>query len=93
MDDFSSDDEIVEILEDVMTGEKPFARVLSSTSGQREDRYTHTLCGEVQIEQIKQTEHSAPKSATDSTDRLQQLEQRISALEERLQTLEDQHSG
>ena len=89
MDDFSSDDEIVEILEDFMTREKPFALLLSGTSGQREDRYTHTLCGEVQIEQIEQ---STPKSATEAPDRLQKLEQRISALEERLQALEDQHS-
>ena len=92
MDDFSSDDEIVEILEDFMTREKPFALLLSSTSGQREDRYTHTLCGEVQIEQIKQIEQSTPKSATEAPDRLQKLEQRIGALEERLQALEDQHS-
>ena len=89
MDDFSSDDEIVEILEDFMTREKPFARLLSGTSGQREDRYTHTLCGEVEIKQIEQ---STPKSATEAPDRLQKLEQRISALEERLQALEDQHS-
>jgi uncharacterized protein len=93
MVDFSGNDEIVEILEDFLTREKPLAMLHTGISGQREDRYSHTLCGEVQIEQLKNLGKSTAIPAPESIDRLQKLEQRIEELEERLQALENQRFG
>lgn len=86
MADFSGTEEIEEILEGFMNRETPLALCFPAGSGRREDRYAHTLCGEVTEEQIKQTYTKPDK---DDPDRLALLEARIADLEERVRDLEE----
>ena len=64
---------------------------LPRQAGQREDRYSHALGDPADIESILAARQSSPErtgSAAASTERMDELEARIAALEERLSRLE-----
>ncbi len=86
MADFSGTEGIEEILVDFMQRDTPLALRFPAASGRREDRYAHTLCGEVTEEQIQQPYAKAEK---DDPDRMALLEARISDLEKRVGDLEE----
>ena len=94
MADFSSNAEIVEILEEFMSRETPLAICLAKGNGRREDRYTHLLCGEVDEETIavetpantvKFNEKVEHDKKEDFLLRISKLEDRLDALEKALQ--------
>ena len=65
----------------------PLLVLLGKGSGQREDRYSHTLCGEVDISKFNfDTAPSSPKAASSSID--SDALQRIETLEAKVEKLE-----
>ena len=62
---------------------KPLVQLIPKGPGQREDRYTHLLCGEIDLQAFQSATSSA---ATQSA--APQLEQRIAELEKRVKILE-----
>jgi uncharacterized protein YceH (UPF0502 family) len=53
-------------------------------SGQREERYTHLLCGEPDLSEIEVKQTKAPTSSKSHTNKLAELEARITRIEEAL---------
>jgi uncharacterized protein YceH (UPF0502 family) len=89
MHDFEDVDQVVHQLERLIA--RGLATLLPRQSGQREDRYMHSLGDPADLEELlaarqNAPERSAPNSA--SSDRIDELEARIAALEERLTRLE-----
>jgi uncharacterized protein YceH (UPF0502 family) len=90
MHEFEDAEQVVHQLERLIA--RGLAILVPRQSGQREDRYMHTLGNADDLQEIlaarhSQSERSASVSAT-STERMDELEARIAALEERLAKLE-----
>ncbi|MCG6939829.1 MAG: YceH family protein [Thiohalocapsa sp.] len=82
-----------EALDSLVQHEPPLARELPRQSGAREQRFAHLLCGEPEIEATAPA--IAAKDAGDRpafSERLEQLEQRVSALEAELATLKGEQT-
>lgn len=90
MHDFEDTEQVVHQLDRLIA--RGFATLLQRQSGQREDRYMHALGSAQDLEQILATrQHQpdrTPANSTPSSERLDELEARIAALEERLARLE-----
>jgi len=84
MVEFSDLEDLHNNIDSLMNRDKPLVVRIPKGAGRREDRYTHTLCGEIDIETIETT--TAQPLATSSTDedRFEALEARIAALETKL---------
>lgn len=90
MHDFEDTEQVIHQLERLIA--RNLAILLPRQSGQREDRYMHTLGNADDLQEIltarqNQANHS-PSANTASAERLDELEARIAALEERLAKLE-----
>lgn len=72
------------VVEKLITRDTPLAVLLPQGSGQREDRYTHTLCGEISAETYDIKPPVLPEA---DHSRLNKLEQRLDALETTLDEL------
>jgi len=90
MHDFEDAEQVVHQLDRLIA--RGFATLLQRQSGQREDRYMHALGSAQDLEQILATRQHQPDRAASgispSSERLDELEARIAALEERLARLE-----
>jgi hypothetical protein len=90
MHEFEDVEQVVHQLERLIA--RGLAVLLPRQSGQREDRYVHTLGDQEDIDAILAARQSPPERAgggsTASNERLDELEARIAALEERLSRLE-----
>ncbi|WNW10491.1 DUF480 domain-containing protein [Pseudomonas sp. DTU_2021_1001937_2_SI_NGA_ILE_001] len=87
MHDFDDAGQVVHQLERLIA--RGLAILLPRQGGQREDRYMHSLGSEEDLQELLSQRQSAPeRSASASSDRLDELEARIAALEERLAHLE-----
>ena len=86
---FESVEEIQSILEELMTKEEPLVVVIPKGSGQREDRFTHLLCGEPVIEITRSSLKRSEPYITKEQDfsKIQELEARIAKLEEQMNLL------
>ena len=90
MVEFSNHDEIIQAIEHMNERENALIQHIPKGSGQREDRYTHLLCGEVEVSQA----HPAPAFTPPADeDRPGALEAKIEALEARIIALESKQSG
>lgn len=80
--DFESIEEVQEVLTRLQEQDPPFVKILSKRPGQKEVRYVHLL-GEVNEEDYETT------NSSDSTggNKVQELEERVSSLEEQLNAL------
>ncbi|MFT5276318.1 MAG: hypothetical protein ACI9J2_002864 [Saprospiraceae bacterium] len=74
-------------LESLNSDEANFMQHLPKTTGQREDRYTHLLCGSVEIAAV--TQQVPAFVPTEKSDAIARLEMRIEELEKRLTELEN----
>jgi uncharacterized protein YceH (UPF0502 family) len=89
MVDFEDVNEIKNILDAMINTDESYIVQIPKAPGTREDRYTHTLCGKIEIVQPQQTfqSHSteAPIKAKNELDsilnRLKKLEARVEELE------------
>jgi hypothetical protein len=99
MADFSSVDELLTVLEQLIERTPPLAICLPKGPGQREDRYAHTLCGEVAPKSVENAVPRPParvesiESVSESRqeERILALEQRVSELETQLRRLLDEN--
>jgi uncharacterized protein YceH (UPF0502 family) len=91
MHDFEDNEQVVHQLERLIS--RSMAMLVPRQSGQREDRYMHTLGNPEELQEILASRQNSPErssgsSASASAERLDELEARIAALEERLAKLE-----
>jgi len=86
MADFTDTDEIISALDRMNIRDDAMVLHIPRGPGQREDRYTHLLCGEPDI----QTPAAAVFSAPVDEDKLAALEEKIEALEARVAKLESE---
>ena len=86
MAEFDNLEDIQLTLEIMNDRRKPLVQLIAKGPGQREDRYTHLLCGEIDPELIPTVASASP--STKSV--IAQLEQRIKELEQRVKFLEQQ---
>src|SRR5690606_6705890 len=80
---FESIDEVQEVLNRLQEQEPPFVKQLAKRPGQKEVRYVHLL-GEINEEDY---ENFSSASDSSSSGRIQELEERVSTLEEQLAAL------
>ncbi len=84
MEDFDGVDEVLAVINSLMEREDPMLICLPKGPGRREDRYTHLLCGEVEVEAVL----SQVKAVSSSkSSRIDELEQRIVELENKVTEL------
>lgn len=90
MHDFEDAEQVIHQLERLIA--RGLAILLPRQPGQREDRYMHTLGNADDLEEIIATRQNQPERSSSanaaSTERMDELEARIAALEERLSKLE-----
>ncbi len=87
--DFEDSDQVLHQLERLAA--RGYALHLPRQAGQREDRYTHALGGPVDMDALlatRQSNSERSSSGSVSQERIEELEARITALEERLARLE-----
>ncbi|CAN7617741.1 DUF480 domain-containing protein [Ensifer adhaerens] len=82
---FSSIEELKDNLDLMMGRRPPLIVQLNRGAGQREDRFAHLLCGEVERPAERAAVSSAPSGSA-----LSALEERLEALERKVATLEEQ---
>lgn len=82
---FSSIEELKDNLDLMMGRRSPLIVQLNRGAGQREDRFAHLLCGEVEQPAERAAVSSAPSGSA-----LSALEERLEALERKVATLEEQ---
>ncbi len=87
MAEFADTDEVRLVLESLIERERPLAVLLPRGPGRREDRYWHTLCGEVK-EETRGPETG--RGADTAADRLARFEDRLDVLEARIEELMQQ---
>ncbi len=83
MEDFSGLDDVRDVVESLIDREEPLVIRIPKGPGSREDRYTHLLCGEVDVTQVVE----AVKSTSSKSNQISELETRISALESKVEQL------
>lgn len=83
MEDFAGIDEVRAVVESLIERDDPLVIRIPKGPGSREDRYTHLLCGEVDVTQVVE----AVKSSSSKGSQMQALEDRIEALESKVERL------
>ncbi|MEE4681353.1 DUF480 domain-containing protein [Pseudomonas alliivorans] len=89
MHDFEDAEQVVHQLERLIA--RGLATLISRQAGQREDRYMHALGNPEDLQALLAQRQSAPDRSTAtvaSNERIEELEARVAALEERLAKLE-----
>ena len=86
MTEFADLDEVLQVLESLNAGEVPLMLHIPRAAGQREDRFTHLLCGEPDIEVARAAQEFVPPASED--DRVSALQEQLDALTERVERLE-----
>ncbi len=88
--DFSGAEELLQVVEEFIARQPPLAACFPKGEGRREARYSHLLCGDVELPKNVESSRIATRGASaGGFDRLTALEQRVSELEEKIRTLEE----
>lgn len=93
MSDFGSPQALEEKLQSLCAKTKPVIIHIPRQVGQREDRYTHLLCGQPDLSAIaamQSSGSSSNRSGSGNDEQVVQLEQKIQQLETRIELLEKQ---
>ena len=96
MAEFASAQALEEKLQQLCAKTKPLVVHIPRQMGQREDRYTHLLCGKPDLAAIAAMQNSSVSSssaagrASSNDEQVAQLEQKIQQLESRTELLEKQ---
>ncbi|MEE9328140.1 MAG: YceH family protein [Cocleimonas sp.] len=83
MADFSGLEEVHDIINGLAERDNPLLVLIPKGAGRREERFAHTLCGEIKIEEATQ-ETTVLENLPVEDDRLDALEARIAVIEEKL---------
>ncbi|PJA32757.1 MAG: DUF480 domain-containing protein [Zetaproteobacteria bacterium CG_4_9_14_3_um_filter_53_7] len=92
MAEFADHDEIESVLQELADRDEPLVIRIPRAAGQREDRFTHLLCGTPDIE-AQPARHTASASSSLSDDaltRITRLEEIVAQLQEELEQLRQQ---
>ncbi|WP_413988696.1 YceH family protein [Labrys okinawensis] len=84
MASFGSAEEMTRELDLLASAHPPLVKEIGRAPGQREDRYAHLLCGDVEVSAMAS---AAPRTATPSVSVLAALEERVRVLEEQVTEL------
>lgn len=88
MHDFTDREDLIVSLERLTLGDNPSVVVIPRQSGQRDDRYAHCLCGEVQIPASTAATDAAPAARRQtSTTEIDELKAEVQSLREQIETL------
>jgi uncharacterized protein YceH (UPF0502 family) len=88
MVNFEDVNEIKTILDELINEDESYIVLIPKAPGSREDRYSHTLCGKIEIVQPLATQ-SSNKVTSRSSDELKSLLNRLKKLEARVEELEN----
>ncbi len=91
MYEFSGPEELNALIDKLLNRTKPLMCRMPPSSGQREDRYMHLLCGESIASQQVQTQSIASPTSTDSSASSDELFARIEELEKQVAWLMEQN--
>jgi len=83
MVDFADTQDLHDTINSLINRENPLATLIPKGAGRREDRYAHTLCGTVEIEETHKEPAPLPTTSNDE-DRFKALEDRLAILEAKL---------
>jgi uncharacterized protein len=84
MASFGSAEEITEELDLLASAHPPLVKEIGRAPGQREERYAHLLCGDVEVSTITS---ASPRAAAPSASAIAALEERVRVLEEQVADL------
>ncbi len=84
MEDFAGLEDVKAVVESLINREWPLVIRIPKGPGSREDRYTHLLCGEVDVSTVV---HEVKTSSTSKASRIDELEARIEQLEAQMKQL------
>lgn len=84
---FEDLDRLSTVIEDLIQRDPPLAAHLPKGQGQREDRYTHLLCGEETAAPVAPPSARPAGPGASRDERLATLENRVEALEARLEAM------
>ena len=86
---FESLAELQSVLNELTNKDDPLVVILPKGSGQREDRFTHLLCGKPELEIIRSSSTKSEPSISkeQGTSKIEKLEARIAKLEEQMNLL------
>ncbi len=87
MADFSGVDEVMAVIESLIERDQPLVIRIPKGPGSREDRFTHLLCGEVDVSIPLSKVKASGTSRNEQTSRLDELEARVAQLEAQIQQL------
>lgn len=83
MVEFDDLNDIQANIDAMMNRDMPLAVLIPKGSGRREDRFTHTLCGEIDLSSLETDKTVAPLPELDNN-RLDEIEARLAVIEEKL---------
>ena len=84
MEDFAGIEEVKAVLESLIDRDEPLAVCLPKAPGSREERFTHLLCGEPDVEEVLT---QVKNVSAGKTGRIDALEKRIEQLEAQVKQL------
>jgi uncharacterized protein YceH (UPF0502 family) len=87
MEDFSGVDEVMAVIESLIERDQPLVIRIPKGPGSREDRFTHLLCGEVDVSIPLSKVKASGTGRNEQTSRLDELEARVAQLETQIQQL------
>lgn len=87
MADFSGSDEVLQVVAEFVARQPPLAVCFAKGEGRREARYSHLLCGDVEIPEIEATVRTAVRESGEN-ERLSALEKRVAELEAKIRMFE-----
>lgn len=92
MAEFADHDEIQQTLQTLMDRDDPLVILIPRAHGQREDRYTHLLCGmpDIEIQPARVSPRTSPGLSDDALTRIANLEETVARLQQELNQLKQQ---
>ncbi len=84
MEDFSGVEDVLSVVDSLMDRDEPLVIRIPKGPGSREDRYTHLLCGDVDVTTVVQ---QVKKPTSTQASRIDELESRVEKLEAQIQAL------
>ncbi|NWF38210.1 DUF480 domain-containing protein [Mariprofundus sp. NF] len=89
MTEFADHEDIQHALLALMARDEPLVIKIPKAPGQREDRYTHLLCGtpDIETQPVRSAAPASPSLSDDTLARISRLEETVARLEEEIRAL------